>query len=57
MGVAPHLTFPHDPKLDPFVARVAEYVEDYGDELSSVVSEETYTQEANAASMTAGGPS
>ncbi len=41
--------FAHDPALDPFIARVAEYVSVYGDELSSVVSEETYTQEARGA--------
>jgi hypothetical protein len=39
-------SFAHDPALNPFVARVAEYVSEYGKELSSIVSEETYVQEA-----------
>jgi hypothetical protein len=43
----PRPSFAHDASLDPFIARVAEYVSVYGDELSSVVSEETYTQEAS----------
>jgi hypothetical protein len=41
-------SFANDPGLNPFIARVSEYVWEYGRELSSVVSEETYTQEANA---------
>jgi hypothetical protein len=43
----PRPSFAHDPGLNPFVARVADYVSVYGEELSSVVSEETYTQEAS----------
>ncbi len=43
-------SFAHDPALNPFIARVAEYVRDYGKELSSIVSEETYTQEARGPS-------
>jgi VWFA-related protein len=42
----PRPSFAHDPGLNPLVARVADYVSVYGEELSSVVSEETYTQEA-----------
>jgi hypothetical protein len=42
----PRASFAHDPALNPFIARVAEYVQNYGAELSSVVSEETYVQEA-----------
>ncbi len=45
----PRASFAHDPAIDPFLARVAEYVSVYGGELSAVVSEETYKQEANAA--------
>ncbi|HEX7484544.1 MAG TPA: hypothetical protein VF332_00200, partial [Vicinamibacterales bacterium] len=37
--------FRHDPALDLIFARVSEYVWDYGRELSSIVSEETYKQE------------
>ena len=43
------LSFAHDPDVNPFIARVSEYIAEYGRELSSVVSEETYTQETNAA--------
>ena len=43
-------SFAHDPELNPFIARVADYVWQYGRELSSVVSEETYTQEARGPS-------
>jgi hypothetical protein len=45
----PRTSFAHDPSLNPFIARVADYVWAYGKELSSVVSEETYTQEASRA--------
>jgi len=37
--------FPHDRSLDLLLGRVSEYVWDYGRELSSIVSEETYRQE------------
>jgi hypothetical protein len=37
--------FPHDRSVDLLLARVAQYAWDYGRELSSIVSEETYTQE------------
>ena len=39
-------SFAHDPALNPLIARIADYVWEYGRELSSIVSEETYTQEA-----------
>jgi hypothetical protein len=42
----PRASFAHDPALNPFIARVADYVSEYGKELSSIVSEETYVQEA-----------
>jgi VWFA-related protein len=50
----PRPSFAHDPSLNPFIARVADYVLVYGDELSSVVSEETYTQEATAPRLPTG---
>ena len=50
----PRPSFAHDPSLNPFIARVAEYVWEYGKELSSVVSEETYTQEATGPGAVAG---
>jgi hypothetical protein len=37
--------FKHDPSVDLVMARVSQYALDYGLELSSIVSEETYTQE------------
>jgi hypothetical protein len=37
--------FPHDHSVDLVVARVSQYAWDYGRELSSIVSEETYKQE------------
>ncbi len=53
----PRPSFAHDPALNSFIARVADYVLVYGDELSSVVSEETYTQEATAPRRPTGRPS
>lgn len=46
----PRPSFAHDPALNPLIARVADYVDVYGKELSSIVSEETYTQEARGPS-------
>jgi hypothetical protein len=40
--------FKHDPSLDLTLARVSQYALDYGRELSSIVSEETYSQEVRA---------
>jgi len=42
----------HDSSLDLLLDRVSQYVWDYGRELSSVVSEETYTQEVHGGSGT-----
>ena len=53
-AAGPRPSFARDPSLDPFIARVAEYVLVYGNELSSVVSEETYTQEASGPAAVAG---
>ena len=50
----PRPSFAHDPALNPLIARVADYVWEYGRELSSIVSEETYTQEATAPRLPAG---
>jgi hypothetical protein len=50
----PRPAFDNDPGLNPFVARVAEYIANYGGELSSVVSEETYVQEASGARVVTG---
>ena len=42
--------FKHDPSVDLVLARVSQYALDYGHELSSIVSEETYTQEVRGGS-------
>jgi VWFA-related protein len=52
--------FKHDAALDRVLARVSQYVWDYGQALSSVVAEETYTQEVRgepAARITLNGKS
>lgn len=46
--------FAHDHSVDVVLARLAQYVWAYGRELSSVVSEETYRQEARRVSSVAG---
>jgi hypothetical protein len=52
--------FKHDPSVDLVMARVSQYALDYGRELSSIVSEETYTQEvrsnSGATATTSGRP-
>ena len=45
---------PRDAALDGVVARMSQYVVDYGDRLTSVVAEETYTQEVRAGAPNSG---
>jgi hypothetical protein len=49
-GLPGFALFKHDPSVDLVLARVSQYALDYGRELSSIVSEETYAQEVRGES-------